>query len=87
MDKARIIEANLERTANINHPYNPITGEGSTSISRTKVCIDGFPLKEISLPSSMLQERDICALIEQGANRYLRSSGIESPEERDILRL
>ena len=87
MDKARIIEANIERTANINHPYNPITGEGSTSISRSKVCIEGFPLKEISLPASMLQEREICALIEQGANRYLRSSGIENPEERDILRL
>ena len=87
MDKEAIIKANIERIGKIQSAYNPITGEGSTSIPRTKIHIEGFPLKEIHLPSTMVGEKEITALIEKGAHGYLRSSGMDSPEERDILRL
>lgn len=87
MEKEKIIETNIKRKSKISAPYNPITGDGSTSIVRTQVHIEGFPLKDINLPLSMTEEKSISELIEKGACDYLRSSGKENPEERDILRL
>ncbi len=87
MQKEKIIEENIERRKKITLPYNPISGEGSTSIGRYPIAIEGFPIKEIHLPLTMVDEESVQRLSEMGAYRYLQSSGIEEPTERDILRL
>lgn len=50
-----IVQKNRERLAIIRSPYNPITGEGSTSISRKKVYIKDCPIEEMYLPEQFAE--------------------------------
>lgn len=72
MDKEEIIEKNKQRLGAISAVYNPITGEGSTSIPRQWTEIEGFPIESINLPASMMEETMVKQLIEYGATGYLR---------------
>lgn len=87
MEKSKIIKQNSERKKKLSETYNPISGEGSTSINREKVEIKEFPLQSIYIPTAMMQENDIIQLIENGASGYLRNKGISNAGERDILNL
>lgn len=87
IERDRIIEENIRRCAIISAPYNPITGEGSTSIPRTDVEIEGFPLEAMRLPTAMLAEKEVGELIKSGAMGYLRAMGNDNPQRRDILEL
>ena len=66
MDKEKIIKMNKERLREISAVYNPITGEGSTSVPRRWVNIAGFPIESINLPKSMLDEPLVQKLVEMG---------------------
>ena len=85
-EREKIIEENIRRMAAIRAPYNPISGEGSTSIARTLVEIEDFPLKKMYLPTTMIEDKEIESLIANGAKGYLRKLG-GTTEERDILTL
>ena len=50
--------------------YNPITGEGSTSIPRCEVNIAGFPIEKMYLPTTMSSEEFVRQLQELGAEGY-----------------
>lgn len=85
-EKQQIIEENRRRIAAIRAPYNPISGEGSTSIERALVEIEDFPLKKIYLPSAMIDDAQVSSLVAEGAKGYLKKLG-RGCEERDILAL
>ena len=87
MEKSEIIRQNLERIKKLSATYNPISGEGSTSIKREKVEIAEFPLKTIYLPYDMLQEKEIVKLMEKGATEYLRCNGLSNIGKKEILEL
>ena len=53
MNKEKIIEMNKERLGAISAVYNPITGEGSTSVPRQWIDIEGFPIESINIPASV----------------------------------
>lgn len=85
MKREYIIEENKKRLGAISAVYNPITGEGSTSIERKAVEIEGFPLERMYLPLTMLNEPFVQQLTEYGATGYLKEmSGIE-PNDRNII--
>ena len=87
MKREYIIEENKKRLGAISAVYNPITGEGSTSIERKAVEIEGFPLERMYLPLTMLNEPFVQQLTEYGATGYLNEmSGIE-PNDRNIIKL
>ena len=87
MNTKEIIEENKKRLGAISAVYNPITGEGSTSIERKWVEIENFPLTRMNLPLTMLDDPQITQLIELGANGYLLNTlGIE-PNCRNIIKL
>lgn len=69
----RIKEINRQRLEEIGRRYNPVTGEGSTSISRTKVCIDGCPLSEMWLPDDFARTGFVQALLMHGFDGYIRN--------------
>ena len=87
MNKEEIIEKNKERLREISAVYNPITGEGSTSIPRQLTSIEGFPIEKINLPSSMLDEEFVHQLVELGAAGYLREVLHQEPHNRNIIKL
>ena len=87
MNKEEIIEKNKERLREISAVYNPITGEGSTSIPRQLTSIEGFPIEKINLPSSMLDEELVHQLVELGAAGYLREVLHQEPHNRNIIKL
>lgn len=87
MEKERIITENVQRIEKLATPYNPVSGEGSTSIKRKKIRIEGFPLDTLYIPTQMLAENDVMELIECGANGYLQKHGISGIQERNILEL
>ena len=66
-----IVQKNRERLAIIRSPYNPITGEGSTSISRKKVYIKDCPIEEMYLPEQFAETGFVKKLIEIGFNGYI----------------
>ena len=66
------IRINKERLAVIRQPYNPITGEGSTSVPRTKVQIADFPIPELWLPDEFLQTGFCKMIVELGLRGYLQ---------------
>lgn len=66
------IRINKERLAVIRQPYNPITGEGSTSVPRTKVHIADFPIPELWLPDEFLQTGFCKMIVELGLRGYLQ---------------
>ena len=72
MKKEKIIEENRQRLKEISAVYNPITGEGSTSVPRSEVKISGFPIEKMYLPTTMIDEEFVRQLQEYGAEGYLR---------------
>ncbi len=87
MEKEKIIEKNRERLRKISAVYNPITGEGSTSVPRLLTNIEGFPIENLNLPSSMQDEILVKQLVELGAAGYLREITQQEPNSRNIIRL
>ena len=87
MNKEEIIEKNKERQRAISAVYNPITGEGSTSVPRRWTSIEGFPIENINLPTSMLDEEFVQQLIELGAAAYLREVAHQEPHGRNVIKL
>lgn len=75
-----IIQKNRERLAIIRSPYNPITGEGSTSILRKKVYIKDCPIEEMYLPESFAEtgfvksslRLDLMGISSSSSNRVYR---------------
>ena len=82
-----IIEENCRRLKKNSAVYNPVTGEGSTSIERKWVEIEGFPLTRMNLPIPMLHDNHINELIEKGAQGFLSSRGNKMPSHKNIITL
>lgn len=72
MTNVEIIEENKRRLSVINSVYNPYTGEGSTSIERKKVHIDGFPLEDMYLPTEFADSGFVQKLSEVGYEGYIK---------------
>ena len=87
MEKKRIIEENLRRLGEISAVYNPVTGEGSTSIERQWTEIKGFPIERLNLPVTMLENRKLEMLSRLGTEEYTRKVKGEKPTERNIIAL
>ena len=87
MKKEEIIEENKRRLKKISAVYNPITGEGSTSVPRCEVTISGFPIENMYLPTSMVAEEFVQQLQEHGAEGYLREVQNTVPSNREIIKL
>ncbi|MBR3884250.1 MAG: hypothetical protein IKJ31_05770 [Bacteroidaceae bacterium] len=87
MNVSEIIKLNLERQKSISAYYNPITGEGSTSIARNWVNIEGFPLEKIYLPITMSKDERIAELIEHGAEKFLFERNGKKASQREIVAL
>ncbi len=81
------IKENIKRLGNISAVYNPITGEGSTSVARKEICIEGFPLPTIHLPATMLDDSRVATLIEKGTAGYLQSESGKAPTSKQQLAL
>lgn len=87
MDKEFIIKENLRRLGEISAVYNPITGEGSTSIERQWTEFKGFPIERINLPVTMLADGQVQQISSMGAERYLVDiMGLEA-SDRNIVKL
>ena len=56
MEKEDIIKENIRRLGEISAVYNPVTGEGSTSVVRQWTTFVGFPVERINLPATMLSD-------------------------------
>ena len=87
MKKEEIIKENIKRLGIISAVYNPITGEGSTSVPRQQVAIEGFPLESMWLPQSMANDEEVASLAEQGAVRYLEKRTGKPPTSKQIIAL
>ena len=87
MEKSEIIEENNKRLKNNSAVYNPITGEGSTSVERECVEIEGFPLTRMNLPVTMAKQEYIAELSEKGVHNFLASRGNRNATHRDIITL
>lgn len=87
MNIEETIKENNRRLGAISAVYNPITGEGSTSIKREWVNIEGFPLTHINLPETMCADPQIEQLASMGAHDYLHNIlGMEA-NSRNIIKL
>ena len=87
MEREQIIGQNIGRLKEISAVYNPVSGEGSTSISRKWVEIEGFPLTRMNLPTAMLEKKSIAHLIEKGAAGYLAARGNSTASHKSIIAL
>lgn len=87
MKKEEIIEENKRRLKEISAVYNPITGEGSTSVPRQEVTIKGFPIEKLYLPTTMASEEIVNQLQRYGAEGYLRDIQGKEPDNRSIIKL
>lgn len=87
MTKEQIIKENIRRLGDISAVYNPITGEGSTSVERQWTTFEGFPIENINLPVSMLDDETITTLSQLGANGYIRQVTGKEPSDRNIIQL
>ena len=87
MRKEQIIKENLRRLGEISAVYNPISGEGSTSLERVAVTVEGFPIETLYLPVSMASSENIKRLAEVGANRYIRETTGKEATDRSVIRL
>lgn len=83
----KTIKENIKRLGAISAVYNPITGEGSTAIPRKKIHIEGFPLQEIYIPTTMLKEESINKLVDLGANQYIEEKQGHSATNKNIVSL
>ena len=87
MEKEEIIKENIKRLGEISAVYNPITGEGSTSVARQWTTFEGFPVENINLPTTMLKDERVQQLSALGAERYIMEvMGMEA-NDRNIIRL
>lgn len=87
MRREDIIEENIKRLRAISAVYNPITGEGSISVARKLVKIEGFPLQEIFLPVSMLNDKRVTELIELGAEQTLEKEKGRRATSKELIAL
>ena len=87
MRKEDIIKENIRRLGEISAVYNPITGEGSTSVPRQWVAFKGFPIENIHLPATMLNDEQIQKLSALGAERYITDIMGMRVNDRNIIRL
>ena len=87
VNKEKIIAENIKRLGAISAVYNPITGEGSTSLPRKQVAIEGFPLQEMFLPTTMLADESISRLVEVGATRYIEERDGHNATNKSIVAL
>ena len=87
MNKEKTIAENIKRLGAISAVYNPITGEGSTSLPRKRVAIEGFPLQEICLPTTMLADESTNRLVEVGAMRYIEERDGHNATNKSIVAL
>ena len=87
MTKEEIIKENNRRLKSLSAVYNPITGEGSTSVPRCEVNICGFPIERMFLPVTMATEEFVEQLQEHGAEGYLREVEKTVPTNRSIIKL
>lgn len=69
--KNDIIKQNAERLKIVNAPYNPITGEGSTSVERIRVEINDCPIPVMYLPKTFVETPFVQSLIEFGYNGFI----------------
>ena len=63
MEKEEIIKENIKRLEEISAVYNPITGEGSTSVARQWTTFEGFPVENINLPTTMLKDERVQQIV------------------------
>ena len=87
MQKEETIKENLRRLGEISAVYNPINGEGSTSVTRTAVTIEGFPIERLYLPESMTGSARINELASIGAREYIRRATGKEATDRSIIQL
>ena len=87
MDKEYVITENKKRLGKISAVYNPITGEGSTSIERKWIEIEDFPLRKVNLPVTMMNDRQVLQLASMGADEYLRNILGCEPNNNNRIRL
>ena len=87
MKKEEIIEENKRRLKEISAVYNPITGEGSTSVPRQEVTIAGFPIEKLYLPATMAGDEFVNQLQRYGAEGYLRDIQGKEPDSRNVIKL
>lgn len=87
MRKEQIIKENLRRLGEISAVYNPISGEGSTSVERVAVTVEGFPIETLYLPVSMASSENIKRLAEVGAKGYIRETTGKEATDRSVIRL
>ena len=78
-DISAIIATNKQRLADINKPYDPMTGEGSP-IPRKKVSIPDSPLKEMWLPLDMLQDPTVQEVVDKGFYAIMRQGRYPTTE-------
>ena len=86
-DVKKIIDENCERLKRNSAVYNPITGEGSTSLERRWVEIEGFPLTRMNLPVEMLGDRLVEELSQKGVHRFLEARGNKIVSHKNIITL
>lgn len=72
LPKNDVIKENRKRLALIHTPYNPVTGEGSTSIEREKICIPDCPVETLYLPKDFIDTPFLQALIRHGYNGFIK---------------
>lgn len=87
MKKEEIIKENKRRLGEISAVYNPISGEGSTSVERRLTSIGGFPIEKINLPLTMLEEEKVQQLSTLGAEGYITHVMGKEIDDRTIIRL
>lgn len=87
MNKNEIIKENKKRLKDISAVYNPITGEGSTSVPRQEVTITGFPIEKLYLPATMAGDEFVNQLQRYGAEGYLRDIQGKEPDSRNVIKL
>lgn len=69
-DIDNIIAENHRRIDQINAPFNPFTGEFSVG-ERSHVQIDGFPIPDLWLPNTMLNNQFMDDIISSGFNSFI----------------
>ena len=87
MDIEKAIIENEQRLREISAVYNPITGEGSTSIERRWTHIEGFPAEKLNLPLTMLGDEQIVNLAALGARGYIEQISGKEASDREIIKL
>ena len=79
MTIAQMLKENERRNAEINAPFNPVTGEGSI-LARTHVAISDFPFPEQWLPNEMMNVPLVKGLVKAGSvEAFYAALGEETP--------